>query len=109
VNEIGTALRALLSEEDLPEDHGLGMDEETGVAAVFHNMLVEEVHIHRVDGDEDSSVGGGGVVKSGASYVVIATKGDKFTAYGADGQKRGDYMVTADAGGANDFTIPTAM
>ena len=36
VAEVGMALRALLSEEDPEEDHGMGAEGEDIVAAVFH-------------------------------------------------------------------------
>ena len=36
VAEVGMALRALLSEEDLEEDHGMGAEGEDNMAAVFH-------------------------------------------------------------------------
>lgn len=104
VAEIGTALRALLSEEDLPEEHGLGMEGENEVAAVFHNLSVNEVQVHKENENEDSIVSSGSI-QGGASIVIIANTGDKFGAYGQDGQKLGDYTVTAREGGADDFTI----
>ncbi|KAL7535595.1 hypothetical protein ACHAXR_008854 [Thalassiosira sp. AJA248-18] len=106
VAEIGAALKALLSESDLPEDHGLGMEGEKEIAAVFHNMLAEEVHLFRVDKNGATSSEGDGSLKKDGSVVMISNAGDKFTAYGSDGQKRGTYIVKAEGGGAIDFTIP---
>lgn len=101
--EIGAALKALLSDEDLPAEHGLGMEGEMGVAAVFHNTAEEEVHLFPVD--ESNSVGQ--ALKSGGSVVIIAKTGDIFAAYGGDGAKQHEYTVNAESGGANDFTIRT--
>jgi len=110
VAEIGMALRSMLSENDLPEDHGLGMEGETEVASVFHNLLVQEVQIFRVDEkDVVLSSENGRVVKGGGSIVLIANTGDKFAAYGSDGQKQGTFTVVEKAGGASDFTIPAAI
>ena len=116
VAEIGAALKALLSENDLPEDHGLGMEGENEVAVVFHNHLEGDAHIFRVmqhigDGKGEKEVAippeRGGTVKSGDSVTIIANKGDKFVAAAsADGDKRGTYIVTAEPGAAMDFTIP---
>ncbi|KAL9188570.1 hypothetical protein ACHAXT_006948 [Thalassiosira profunda] len=106
IAEVGMALRAILSEEDLPEDHGLGEESEEGVAAVFHNLLQEEVDLKPV-GENDAILVSRRhlTVKGGRSIVVIARKGDRFGAF-HNFQRRGLYTVTADDGGANDFNIP---
>ena len=106
--EIGMAMKAMLSEEDLEDSHGLGMEEgENEVAAVFHNLLVEEVHLVRIDANDvninEESIG---AAKSGGSVVIIANTGDKFAAYTSDGQKEGSYTITAEGGGATDFVVP---
>lgn len=105
--EIGMAMKAMLSEEDLEESHGLGMEEgENEVAAVFHNLLVEEVHLVRIDANDVNINESIGAAKSGGSVVIIANTGDKFAAYTSDGQKEGIYTITAEAGGATDFVVP---
>jgi len=109
VAEIGMALRALLSEEDLPEEHGLGMEGEDEVAVVFHNLLVQEVHLFREKETESGSRSeSAGFVKGDSSIVVIAQKGDKIEAVASDGQKRGTYAIDVEAGGSIDFTIPAS-
>jgi len=114
VAEIGAALKALLSENDLPEDHGLGMEGEREIAVVFHNHLAGDAHIFRVMhiGNVEKEVAiapeRGGLVKASDSVVIIANHGDKFvTSAAADGDKRGTYIVKdVEKGGAIDFTIP---
>ena len=106
VAEIGAALRALLSEVDLPEDHGLGMEGEKESAAVFHNMLTDEVHIFNLK-EKDWPHSHGTSVKSAESAVVIGDTGDKFAAYGSDGKRIGVYTISGHHGGAVDYMIPS--
>lgn len=108
VAEIGVALKALLSGMDLPEDHGLGTDDEKAVAAVFHNEMDEEVTLVQIspDGEEVTiPAERGGLLESGASVVIIAQKGDKFASYHTDGHLVDTFEVRSEAGGAHDFTI----
>jgi hypothetical protein len=113
--EIDAGMRALLSEIDLPEDHGLGMEGEKEVAGVFHNLMVDDVHISQVrdnvsrtskwevpgenDGYQVWTVG------SRESVVIIAKAGDVFRAYGPNGAQRGTYVMTEEEGGCTDFRI----
>ena len=110
--EIGVALKAMVSDRDLPEDNGLGMEGEREVAAVFHNEMDQDVHLFRVL----DHIGGGkevaipperdGTVEPGHSAVIIANPGDKFAVYGADGKRIGDFFtVNTEAGGAEDFVL----
>jgi hypothetical protein len=112
--EIGAAVRALLSEIDLTEDHGLGMEGEKEVAGVFHNLMVDEVRIVQVRGDDSTTrweVQGENdgypvwTLKHGDSVVIIAKAGDVFRAYGPKGDRRGIYVMSKEEGGCNDFVI----
>ena len=110
--EIGVALKAMISEKDLPEDHGLGLEGEHEAAAVFHNEAGQEVYLFRVldhigSGKEVAiPPERGGIVEHGHSAVIIANPGDKFAVYGADGKKIGNiFTVTTEPGGAQDFTL----
>ncbi|KAL7552200.1 hypothetical protein ACHAWF_015421 [Thalassiosira exigua] len=107
--EIEFALKALLKEEDIPEDHGLGMEGETEVAAVFHNKLTEEVSLFHVDeNDAVITPERGWTAKGSGLLVVTVNNGVKFGAYGSDGRTLGTYKIIAKPGGASDFTIPPA-
>ena len=109
--EIGVALKAMMSDRDLPEDHGLGMEGEREAAAVFHNEIGQDALLFRVLDHEGVSEevaippDRGGTVGHGHSSVIIANPGDKFAVYGADGRKIGDYFMNAEAGGATDLII----
>jgi hypothetical protein len=110
--EIGVALKAMISEKDLPEDHGLGLEGEREAAAVFHNEVGQEVFLFRVldhigSGKEVAiPPERGGIVEHGHSAVIIANRGDKFAVYGADGKKIGNIItVTTEPGGAEDFIL----
>ena len=107
VAEIGAALSALVSGNDLHEDHGLGIEDENKVAVAFHNQMAEEVLMTRDGNTEELPTHQelGWTVKSGDSVLVIANTGDSFVAYGYDGRNRGSYTVNAEGGGAVDFTI----
>ena len=110
--EIGMALKAMISEKDLPEDHGLGMEGEHDAAAVFHNEVGQEVYLFRILDDIGSEKEvaippeRGGIVEHGHSAVIIANPGDKFAVYRADG-KRIDNFLTLNTvpGGAVDFIL----
>ena len=114
VAEIGAAMKALLSENDLPEDHGLGMEGEKEVAVVFHNYLADDAHIFRIMKNIGGGNGGerevaipperGGVVKGGDSVTIISNHGDKF-ASSVNGNRHDTYVIKTDPGGATDFTI----
>mmetsp|Transcript_9453 Transcript_9453/g.19594 ORF Transcript_9453/g.19594 Transcript_9453/m.19594 type:complete len:962 (+) Transcript_9453:57-2942(+) len=118
VAEIGVALEALLSGNDLPEDHGLGGEGEDASAVVFHNESGEEVRLVQIVEDSDVGYGEkeepipfekGGYVSAGDSVVIIAKTGDKFSAYGSEnGEKLGSFEVQSTNGGADDFTISTS-
>ena len=41
--------------------------------------------------------------------VIIEKLGDKFAAYGLDGQNQGTYTVVKKGGGTSEFTIPAAI
>lgn len=110
--EIGVALKAMISDKDLPEDHGLGLEGEREAAAVFHNEVGQEVYLFRVldhigSGKEVAiPPERGGIVEHGHSAVIIANRGDKFAVYGADGKKIGNiFTVTTEPGGAEDFIL----
>lgn len=104
--EIGVALAALLSEEDLPEDHGLGAEGERGVAAVFRNPSTREVHVFRVDENDGVAPSDHGrTLRGGGTIVVIADTGDKFAVFGSDGLKLGTYTVIEEAGGVSKFLV----
>lgn len=110
--EIGVALKAMMSDRDLPEDHGLGMEGEHEAAAVFHNEFGQDVHLFRVldhiSGGKEVAIPPerGGTVEPDHSAVIIANPGDKFAVYGADGKRIGDsYTVNTEAGGAEDFIL----
>ena len=115
VAEIGVALKALLSGQDLPENHGLGMEGEEAVSVVFHNELEGDAYLVKVvkdnnyDGKENEVIipaEMGGTVPSGSSVVVVANVGDVFAAYRTeDGKLLKHYEVHAEAGGADDFAI----
>lgn len=108
VAEIGAALTALVSGNDLPEDHGLGREDENKVAVGFHNQMADEVLVTRDGNAEEEGPTHqelGWTVKSGDSVLVIANTGDSFVAYGYDGRKQGSYTVNAEGGGAVDYTI----
>ncbi|KAL7464573.1 hypothetical protein ACHAXS_004911 [Conticribra weissflogii] len=116
--EIGVALEALLSGNDLPEDHGLGGEGEDSCAVVFHNESGDEVRLVQMVEDSDVGYGEkeqpipleqGGYVSVGGSVVIIANTGDKFSAYlSATGEKLGSYKVQSRNGGADDFIITTS-
>ncbi|KAL7444780.1 hypothetical protein ACHAXM_009674 [Skeletonema potamos] len=97
--EIGAALKAMVSDRDLPEDHGLGMEGENEAAAVFHNEVGHDVHIFRA-GKEAA------IIEPSHSAVIISNPGDQFAVYGAEGKKIGDsFTVNTEAGGAEDFIL----
>ncbi len=113
--EIGAGIRALLSEIDLPEDHGLGTEGEKEVAGVFHNLMMDEVHVFRVrdnysttrnweiPGENDGNQVW--TVQSLDSVVIIAKAGDVFRAHGPHGDHRGTYEMTDEEGGCTEFNI----
>ena len=112
--EIGVALKAMVSDRDLPEDHGLGMEGEREVAAVFHNEIGQDALLFRVldhiGGGKEVAIPPerGGNIQNGHSSVIISNPGDKFAVYGAESsEKIGDYVIptNAEAGGATDFII----
>jgi hypothetical protein len=97
--EIGAALKAMVSDRDLPEDHGLGMEGENEAAAVFHNEVGHDVHIFRA-GKEAA------IIEPSHSAVITSNPGDQFAVYGAEGKKIGDsFTVNTEAGGAEDFIL----
>lgn len=112
--EIGVALKAMVSDRDLPEDHGLGMEGEREVAAVFHNKIGQDALLFRVldhvGGGKEVAIPPerGGNIQNDHSSVIISNPGDKFAVYGAEStEKIGDYVIpaNAEAGGATDFII----
>ena len=112
--EIGAAVRALLSEIDLPENHRLGMEGEKEVAGVFHNVMLDEVHISQVRDNYSTTkweIPGENdgypvwTVGHSDSVVIIAKAGDVFRAFGPNGAHRGTYVMSEEEGGCTDFTI----
>ena len=112
--EIGVALKAMVSDRDLPEDHGLGMEGERETAAVFHNEIGQDALLFRVldhvGGGKEVAIPPerGGNIQNSHSSVIISNPGDKFAVYGAEStEKIGDYVIptNAEAGGATDFII----
>ena len=84
VAEIGVALKALVTGRDLPEDHGLGTEDEDVVAVVFHNELDEDVTLVQVV-HENSEAGvetEKGIVEKDDSVVLLGRSGDEFEVYG---------------------------
>lgn len=110
--EIGVALKAMISEKDLPEDHGLGMEGEHEAAVVFHNEVGQEVYLFRVldvmgsEKEVEIPTERGGIVEHGHSAVIIANPGDKFAVYRADGKRiHHELTVNTEPGGAEDFLL----
>jgi hypothetical protein len=107
VAEIGIALKALVTGKDLPEDHGLGTEDEDVVAVVFHNELDEDVTLVQVV-HVNNEVGVGtekGIVEKGDLVVLLGRSGDEFEVYQSDGNKLETHRVHAESGGCHDFTI----
>ena len=105
VVEIGAALKALVTGKDLPEDHGLGTEEEDTVAIVFHNEFDEDVTIIHHTVNSSSLIDKRGAIEGGDSNVFIAHTGDQFEIYHRDGYHIGIYEVRAGQGDADHFTI----
>ena len=110
--EIGVALKAMISDSDLPEDHGLGMEGEHEAAVVFHNEVGQEVYLFQVlnhmgiEKEVAIPAERGGTVEHGHSAVIIANPGDKFAVYRADGKRiHNDLTVNTEPGGAEDFVL----
>jgi diketogulonate reductase-like aldo/keto reductase len=107
VAEIGAALKALVTGRDLPEEHGLGTEDEDSVAIVFHNELDEDVtlmqlvHENKMVENEIER----GIIEKGDSVVIIAKPGDEFEVFRSDGSRFDGYQVHAERGGAEDHTI----
>ena len=92
---------------DLPEDHGLGTEDEDVVAVVFHNELDEDVTLVQVV-HENSAAGvetEKGIVEKDDSVVLLGRSGDEFEVYESDGHRLEIYRVRAESGGCLDFTI----
>ena len=49
------------------------------------------------------------VVKGGGTHAIITDTVATYVVYGADQEKLGDYEVTAEDGGVNDFTMPSSI
>ena len=49
------------------------------------------------------------VVKGGSTHAIITDTMATYVAYGADKEKMGNYEVTAEDGGVNDFTMPSSI
>ena len=110
--EIGLALNAMLSDSDLPEDNGFGMEGEHSAAAFFHNQVGQEIHIFRAleysSGEREVAISSewGRIVEHGHSSLIIANPGDRFVVYKADGQKvNGNFTLNTESGGAEDFFV----
>lgn len=100
--EIGVAFEALLKSEDLPEEHGLGNEEEK-VAAVFHN---------RSHGDVFLSKNGvalipeqGGTLRAHSTTVIACDSGDKFSALSVAGEEVMQVSIQGKAGDKFDIMI----
>jgi hypothetical protein len=103
VAEIGAALKALVTGQDLEEDHGLGTEGEDAVAVVFHNEMGEDVEIVQ-HSTRDNHYHGDGVIGKEDSNVFSASTGDRFEVYHR-GRMIGTHQVHAEKGGADDFVI----
>ena len=99
--EIGVAFEALLKSEDLPEEHGLGNEDEK-VAAVFHNLSHGDVFLSKNGVALDEQ---GGTVKAHSTTVIACDSGDKFSVRGGAGEEVMQVSIEAKAGDATDFTI----
>jgi hypothetical protein len=104
VAEIGAALKALVTGQDLPDDHGLGTDDEDAVAVVIHNEMSDDVAIVHHTFHDSSSHDEKETIEEGNSFVFTAKTGDRFEAF-VGNQKLDDYQVRAEKGGADDFII----
>lgn len=103
IAEIGAALKALVTGEDLNEEHGLGTEDEDAIAVVFHNEMGENVEIVHHSAS-DNHYRGNGIIEMGDSNVFLANTGDQFEVYHL-GRMVGKHTVQAEKGGADDFII----
>ncbi|KAL7517617.1 hypothetical protein ACHAWX_002523 [Stephanocyclus meneghinianus] len=89
VAEIGVALKALVTGRDLPEDHGLGTEDEDVVAVVFHNELEDDVTLVQVVHDNSEADVGTeqGIVEKDDLVVLLGRSGDEFEVYRSDGHR----------------------
>ncbi|KAL3805127.1 hypothetical protein HJC23_003355 [Cyclotella cryptica] len=107
VAEIGVALKALVTGRDLPEDHGLGTEDEDVVAVVFHNELDEDVTLVQIvhENNQAGVATEKGIVEKSDSAVFMGRSGDEFEVYQSDGHKLEIFQVRAENGSTHDFTI----
>ena len=100
--EIGVAFDALVKGEDLPEEHGLG-NEEDKVAAVFHNRSHRDVFLSK--NGVTLLHEQGGTVKAQSIAVITCDSGDKFSALGVAGEEVIQVAIQAKTGETTDIII----